>query len=352
MITGPTAWWKKILEAKYLNCTRQRLLETNIPNRDSTKIWKLCKKAINFMSQNISKVPRGESSINFSIDIILGQHPIGTKMETIPAINWLNGKGILHLAQISQWDNHSQAWIGWKFPDHPRELDTSLTALKKLLHNKAPVQEGIHDGYRWDPTGTQYTVKVGHQFLCDSTLQQEIWNQWKIVWRVEAPPKVKFFIWLLLKGKTLTAENLKKRGIMGPSRCPNYCRSEDTMQHLFIECPVADECWKKMASIGEAPWEPQETIAETIHKWRKNCPWREKRSKLVQRVWNIIPLTLLWRIWLARNGKVFQEKGCNTRIMCHKAKMLAVERVTNHTRGKIDTTNYNMEERNLLSYVF
>eukprot|EP00253_Pinus_taeda_P013489 PITA_13489 len=305
MITGPTAWWKKILEAKYLNCTRQRLLETNIPNRDSTKIWQLCKKAINFMSQNISKVPGGGSSINFSTDRILGQHPIGTKMEAIPAINWLNGKGILHLAQISQWDNHSQAWIGWKFPDHPRELDTSLTALKKLLHNKAPVQEGIHDGYRWDPTGTQYTVKAGHQFLCDSTLQQEIWNQWKIVWRAEAPPKVKFFIWLLLKGKTLTAENLKKRGIMGPSRCPNCCRSEETMQHLFIECSVADECWKKMASIGEAPWEPQATIAETIHKWRKNCPWREKRSKLTQRVWNIIPLTLLWHIWLARNGKVF-----------------------------------------------
>lgn len=257
------------------------------------------------MSQNISRIPGEGNSINFSTDRILGQQPIGSKTEAIPAIKWLNDKGIMHLSQISKWDTHTHAWTGWKFPDPPRVLEASFNALKQLLHSKALVQEGTLDGYRWDPTGTQYTVKAGYQFLCDSTFQLELWNHWKIVWRAKAPPKVKFFIWLLLKGKTLTTENLKKRGIMGPSRCPNCCRLEETMQHLFIECPVASECWKKMASMGEAPWEPQTTIAETIYKWRKKCPWRDKRSKMTQRVWNTIPLTLLWRIWLARNGKVF-----------------------------------------------
>eukprot|EP00253_Pinus_taeda_P014530 PITA_14530 len=319
LITGPTAWWKQVLEVKYLNCTRQQLLDSNIHNKDCTKIWQL--------------------------------QPMGSKAEAIPVINWLNDKGLYHLSQISKWDTNTHAWIGWNFPNPPNVLEASLNALKKLLHSKAPVQEGTLDGYRWDPTGTQYTVKAGHQYLYDNTYQPETWNHWKIVWKAEAPPKVKFFIWLLLKGKTLTTENLRKRGIMGPSRCPNCCRSEETMEHLFIECPVADECWKKMALIGESPWEPQNTIAETIYKWRKNFPWKEKRSKLVQRVWNTIPLTLLWRIWLARNGKVFQEKGFSIRKICHKAKMLALETITNHTSGKIDATNYSIEERNLLSYV-
>eukprot|EP00253_Pinus_taeda_P010187 PITA_10187 len=303
LITGPTMWWKKVLELKYLNCTRQQLLDSNIPNRECTKIWQLCKKAIPFMRQNISKVPGGGSSINFANDKILGQQPLGSKAEVIPIVNWLNNKGLHHLSQIAEWDAHTRAWIGWHFPEPPNMLEDNLNTLKKLLHSKAPVQEGSIDGYRWDPTGTHYTVKAGHQYLCDNTYQMGIWNQWKLVWKAEAPPKVKFFIWLLLRGKTLTTENLIKRGILGPSRCPNCCRSEETMQHLFLECPVAKECWKRMASIGESTWTAQSTIGETIYHWRKKCPWKEKRSELAQRVWNTIPYTLLWRIWLARNGK-------------------------------------------------
>lgn len=171
-----------------------------------------------------------------------------------------------------------------------------------------------------------------------------------MVWKAEAPPKVKFFSWLLLKGKVLTAENLKKRGILGPSRCPNCCQAEETMQHLFIDCQVAVKCWKDMASVGEVDWDPKPSIAETVYNWKKLCPWKSKKSKLTQRIWNTIPLTLLWSIWLARNKKVFQDKGYNIRIMCHKAKSLAVEAVTTRTHSKIKLSNCSTEERNLINY--
>lgn len=36
--------------------------------------------------------------------------------------------------------------------------------------------------------------------------------------------------------------------------------------------------------------------------------------------------------------------------MCHKAKTLAVEAIIAHTQGKIEATNYSIEERNLISY--
>lgn len=36
--------------------------------------------------------------------------------------------------------------------------------------------------------------------------------------------------------------------------------------------------------------------------------------------------------------------------MCHKAKSLAVEAITTRTQGKIEATNYNVEERNLINY--
>eukprot|EP00253_Pinus_taeda_P012579 PITA_12579 len=275
LISGAIAWWKTALEAKYLSSSRHQLLDTNIPNRESTKIWKLCKKAIPFMTQNISKVPGEGSSIKISTDRILGQTPIGSNAEVTPAISWLTDNGIWSLAQISQWESHSQAWADWKFPSYPRELEPSIATLKNHLHSKAPTQRG---------------------------------------------------------------------------KCPNCCQAEETIQHLFIDCRIADDCWKQMALTGGVTWEPKATIADTVYNWRKHCPWKETQSKLMQRIWNAMPLTLVWRIWLARNKKVFQDKGCNTRIMCHKAKNLAVEAIIAHTQGKIEVTNYSIEERNLIIY--
>lgn len=256
LITGPTLWWKKVLEIKYLSYPRQQLLDSTIPNRESTKIWKLCKKALPFMNQNISKVPAGGTSINFGTDKILGHQPLVTKEEAIPTINFLNNKGIYHLSQISRWDSLSHVWIDWYFPELPNALEPKLNHLKTLLHSKAPNQEGEMDGFRWDASGMSYTVKAGHQYLCNRIYQISLWNHLKIVWRTEAPPKIKFFIWLLLKGKILIAENLRRRRIISPSRCSNCCKSKEMMHHLFVECPVVMDCWGRMASMGNINWQP------------------------------------------------------------------------------------------------
>jgi len=72
-----------------------------------------------------------------------------------------------------------------------------------------------------------------------------IWAQWKIAWKLETLPKIKFIIWVLLKGKVLTSNNLQKHGIIVPSRCPNYQAAEETIQHLVIDCPFVTACWKE-----------------------------------------------------------------------------------------------------------
>lgn len=155
----------------------------------------------------------------------------------------------------------------------------------------------------------------------------------------------------MLKGKILTMENLKKRGINGPSRCPNCCNTKETMHHLFVECPFAIDCWKRRSTTSNLPWNPQQSIAEAIYNWRKCCPWKEKRSNLVRRVWNTLPYTLLWRIWLAKNQIFFQDKSSATRIICNKAKILALETISVKTIGNIYATKYSVEERDFISYI-
>eukprot|EP00253_Pinus_taeda_P007578 PITA_07578 len=351
LINEPIAWWKQVLECKYLSSKRQRLLETDIPIRDATKIWQLCKKAIPHLIQNTSKVPRGGDSIDFASDKIMGLPPLNSIDEAIPIIHHLNCKGIQKLDQISKWDVNTGAWIGWEFPAIPPVLEPSLKVLQNNLQNRAPIKKGAADGFRWDPTGSSYTVKSGYQYISNDTYQNPIWNQWQIIWKSEAIPKVKFFNWLLLKGKVLTAKNLKKRGIIGPSRCPNCCSAEETIQHLFLDCPFAKRCWINLSSLGNINWQPHQSISETIHEWRKNCPWKDTRSKIVKRIWAIIPHNLLWKIWLTRNKKIFQNKDSNVRMTCNKAHTLAQETIAAKYKGKIQAADYAVEERSVLGHI-
>jgi len=106
-----------------------------------------------------------------------------------------------------------------------------------------------------------------------------------------------------------------------------------------------------MSSLGNTNWQPQHNIPETIYEWKKNCPWRDKRSKIVKRIWDTIPHTLLWRIWLTRNKNIFQNKESNVQTTCNKAHTLAQEAIVAKYKGKIQAADYSVEERSVISHI-
>jgi len=71
--------------------------------------------------------------------------------------------GIHNLDQISLWDAQCQIWKGWTFPNIPIEMEASLTNLKTHLHGIAPTKRNSDDGFRWDPSGSNYIVKAAYQ---------------------------------------------------------------------------------------------------------------------------------------------------------------------------------------------
>eukprot|EP00253_Pinus_taeda_P014551 PITA_14551 len=243
-ISNQSAWWKSVLETKYLNSPRQHLLDYDIPNRVCSKIWKLCKKAIPFLAQNISKVPNGGTNIKIGADKIMGQQPISSKPGIDQILSFFDSIGFHYLDQISQWDTHSQTWTRWNFPAIPIDLEASFANLQAHLHSIAPIKKNNNDGFHWDPSGSNYTIKAAHQHICNNEYPMPIWSHWKIAWKSETIPKIKFFIWVLLKGKVLTSNNWQKQGIIGPSRCQNCQAAEETIQHLFIACPFSTTYWK------------------------------------------------------------------------------------------------------------
>uniref|UniRef100_A0A453QJT6 Reverse transcriptase zinc-binding domain-containing protein n=1 Tax=Aegilops tauschii subsp. strangulata TaxID=200361 RepID=A0A453QJT6_AEGTS len=58
------------------------------------------------------------------------------------------------------------------------------------------------------------------------------------IWRVKVPLRIKIFMWFVHKQVILTKDNLLRRRWVGSSRCC-YCDQDETIQHLFLDCPLA-----------------------------------------------------------------------------------------------------------------
>ena len=153
---------------------------------------------------------------------------------------------------------------------------------------------------------------------------------WKKVWHPDSIPKVNSFIWLLLHNKLLTAENLRKRGILGPSRC-SLCNSvEETSSHLFLQCKVSMSVWK-IVLPKDFNRDLPDNAAQLFKDWANLFPGSLTKNPILSRLWAAIPKNICWQLWLARNRAIFKEqKVIPVRIASKTIGMIAEKFATNN----------------------
>lgn len=121
------------------------------------------------------------------------------------------------------------------------------------------------------------------------------------LWNLGLWPKITLFIWLLMKGRILTWDNLRKRGMTGPSRCVLYNEAEETMDHLLNRCNWSKGMWSEgMESFHQTRQDPG-TIQDIIISWEN----KTFKNPIVRRLWDLLPGFTAWSIWKERNGHVF-----------------------------------------------
>jgi hypothetical protein len=59
----------------------------------------------------------------------------------------------------------------------------------------------------------KYSAKAAYEGLVEFEPFERIWKTW-------APPKCRFFLWLVAHKKRWTTDRLEKRGLNHPKRCP------------------------------------------------------------------------------------------------------------------------------------
>jgi hypothetical protein len=112
------------------------------------------------------------------------------------------------------------------------------------------------------------------------------------------------FIWTLAHNAILTADNLKRKGWEGITRCPLYISNEETMAQILLNCSFAWEVWK----LALAPWTTQVTLLDVIPNlllnWQALFPFSLTEKDQLKSYWGYLPKFICWKIWLERNARV------------------------------------------------
>ncbi|MFS7975109.1 putative reverse transcriptase zinc-binding domain-containing protein [Helianthus anomalus] len=229
--------------------------------------------------------------------------------ERFPALFKLakNKDGMVHdhLTMVGSTVVWQWAWV--------RGLSTGLernqiACLSNLLRS-AVITADKQDRWSWvNNEGTSFSVKGVRMEVAAAVNDGEqedrfFWNSW-------APLKHNYFLWRVIKNKVAAKSCLAKRGIlMHDMLCERCGIGIEDVDHVFINCLWARSIWWQVAVWLRIPPPISASSLKEVYKdFMDNIG-----SARWHRIVHLVILATVWRIWHARNLKVFEGRFIPTR---------------------------------------
>lgn len=140
------------------------------------------------------------------------------------------------------------------------------------------------------------SVYSAHRYYTYYFRDMHAHDTFKWIWKSWATMKIKVFGWLLMVDR-LNTRNMLKRRHYNIGEDHNYLLrdspDEETLEHLFFECPFSFHCWEAL----HIPWAAGETTIQRISEAKLG--WN--RPLFMETF-----LLAAWSIWKERNNKHFR----------------------------------------------
>ncbi|CAM0950232.1 unnamed protein product [Alopecurus aequalis] len=133
----------------------------------------------------------------------------------------------------------------------------------------------------------------------------------QLIWTSDAPPKCKFYSWLAVLGRCLTADNLARRGWPHNPLCPLCGAAPMTAAHLLATCPFAQDIWLRIVDKAGLPATLVPPMSSTsLADWLQTTTLQLTAEK--SKTWRSIVPLVWWCLWLERNSRIFKQKASTT----------------------------------------
>lgn len=171
------------------------------------------------------------------------------------------------------------------------------------------------DNWRFN-WGEKFSSSKAYKFLKG---HEQIHIAFKWLWACPCQPKHKVFFWLLLKNRLSTRNILKRRNMHLESYNCVLClqNTEETCQHLFLQCPFAVQCWQ----LINADPSPNDDFPEVVS---------YIKDRLQSQFFMTAVILMCWAIWKSRNNMIFdgiQHSVSNVRQLFQREILLLQHRV-------------------------
>ncbi|KAF7140564.1 hypothetical protein RHSIM_Rhsim06G0091800 [Rhododendron simsii] len=167
-----------------------------------------------------------------------------------------------------------------------------------------------------------YSVKSGYHLAFQSTQENDTGQDssssklsstlWKKIWNLGSPPRLKHFLWRIIRNAVSTKENLFTRKCARSPMC-GLCGAEiETIEHVLLRCEWTKEVW---ANSGIEFTTPVNRVVN-VKKWFVSLlvEWGGQFSERMGLIAQIC-----WAIWKQRNEWVFMQQKPNARVTLKRA---------------------------------
>ena len=223
----------------------------------------------------------------------------------------------------------------WDFQKIRNLLPQYEGLIKKIVTSYAPTEDSL--AWLAEKSG-EYTVKTGYG--CERVglfpQQRELPFDWlKNIWNLKTSPKVKDFLWKVMKKAIPVSSNLASRGV-APFPCARCGGIEDDL-HVLLLCPFASQAWC-LLPVKESPSRSLLSISELL--------------VIGQRCINLPPvgcdtplwLWFLWNLWKARNKLCFENRSFSEWEVVNKSiadakEWSAAQRLSDESTSPVNRTS-------------
>lgn len=158
------------------------------------------------------------------------------------------------------------------------------------------------DEIRWKLTNDgQFSVASAYDMFFMAT---ENCAFGELLWHSRAPSRVCFFMWLALKDRCLTADNLAKRNWPHDDLCSLCQRDDENCHHLFVACDYTAAVWRSIKRWCNASFPIPADGDAALADWWLATRCRFQKSYIAD--FDCAFMLICWLIWKERNARIFQ----------------------------------------------